>query len=278
MKSKTQLLSTLFYLILLFLVACSSEQSNSSPSIQNQPSQPTQGFQSSNTSAPASSTSAQITNNAIEFNSSTASTIPPADILQEVSWYGGGGLGLSTCENPTRGVFRQYKLGQIEPGCVIDVYTCGWQNNEGLNVTVEYPNGYKKSFSTSAGFPTNYTSKYPMVDIPYQLSASDPVGVYKIFVSGSSGEAEDDVSVVSPTSPSVYYYGNQLELRDFKPKENVRFLVYTNNKDGTMTLLRWLDLDVDEMGNKEVLITDSQIANNFMEKYFFVVIGEFSVN
>ena len=164
------------------------------------------------------------------FSLKTANTVPPTDVLQEVTFYGAGGTGEPRCENPELQIFDWQE--NLETGCEIYAYGCGWQNNEIVDVTIVYPDGKKKEYQIKAHINFPALDKYASVDIQQRLLVTDPAGLYKIKVQGASGNAEKEISVLEPNGPSAYYYGDALWLQGFMPNESLRLIAYQRVSSG----------------------------------------------
>ena len=205
------------------------------------------------------------------FSLKTANTVPPTDVLQEVTFYGAGGTGEPRCENPELQIFDWQE--NLETGCEIYAYGCGWQNNEIVDVTIVYPDGKKKEYQIKAHINFPALDKYASVDIQQRLLVTDPAGLYKIKVQGASGNAEKEISVLEPNGPSAYYYGDALWLQGFMPNESLRLIAYQRVSSGAAnsSFVGWIEFNVDAKGNAQV-----SIENKANIHYIFAILGRSS--
>ena len=271
MKTKSNVFRVLCYLIILLLVGCSTEQTNSSPSIQNQPGQPTQVFQPSATNAPVNPTSNQLIGNTIQLDSSAVNTVPPGDILQEVTFFGGGGLGVPSCPNAKLQIYGWQN--DLEPGCQIYAYACGVSNNETANVSILYPNGINTNLSIKASVIDNFLSPLPTVAIHHDLTPSDPAGVYKLSIQSAEGNVEKDIVVQQPTIPTAYRYDDSIWLTNFQPNEQIRLFIYQRLSPGQTKnkLHSWISFSSDSNGKAQISFPSGTYN---ADDYHFVILGD----
>jgi hypothetical protein len=205
------------------------------------------------------------------LNASTANTIPPDDILQEISYAGSPVYITPTFTDTGLAIYQRYET-ETEPGCTINVYGCGWQDQEQITVRVLYPDHSERSYAAQA----LSSSAYPIADVYIPLAPSDPVGEYQITFDGPSGRISKTIPVVAPSGPAVYFNDGQLQVVKFQPGEKARFFVYEKkqNQDGVASLVEWIDFRTDQDGKKTILVEQSEIAGHFMDNnYFFWVLG-----
>jgi hypothetical protein len=176
-----------------------------------------------------------------EFNPSNANQVPPDDVLNEVTYYGGGGRG-STCEGATEPILNILSgLGPHEWMDLILVDSCGWQENEIVTATLIYPDSSQASERVDAGLG--------FFGYDIQPTRSMQPGTYRIIMEGNSGYVEDSAEVSVPASPRMYRVeGNWLVLYSFSPHENIRLLAYEPVDFFTMRLVGWKGYQTDANG------------------------------
>jgi hypothetical protein len=183
----------------------------------------------------------------LDFSPSTINTIPPADILPEITYYGGGG---GFCEGTytqpvieTNFTTRSANLLQK-----ISILSCGWAPNDQVAIKVRQPDGQEKSFTQTV----ESTFMGDSLWFEYATDLNSPQGTYLFSFSGSNGEASYSIPV--SLSPGVFIKevsGNKgrLMLFGFQPNETVRLFEYQRRpNDFAAMLLGWREYTVDSAG------------------------------
>ena len=124
----------------------------------------------------------------------------------------------------------------------VSIVTCGWMDEEQLNVTLAYPNSkvVRNQIITKDG----YTS--------YRFTPlwEDPTGIYHITFRGLSGTAIAEVNIFRPIMPrAIVFSKRKLFLYHFYPNENVRLVAYKNCEGPSVCLEAWQTYQVDAKGN-----------------------------
>jgi hypothetical protein len=197
-----------------------------------------------------------------EFNPSDANKVSPNDVLDEVTYYSGGGRG-STCEwatEPTLNILSGFGAHEWMDWILVD--SCGWQENEIVTATVIYPDSTQASERVDAG-------TYGMFTYDIEPTRSMQPGAYTITIEGNSGYVEDSAEVIVPSSPRMYRVkGNWLVLYSFSPHENIRLFAYESVDFFTMRLIGWKQYQTDSTGQLMI-----QTPN---QGYFYYADGEIS--
>ncbi len=153
----------------------------------------------------------------------------PEDILQEVSFYVGGGSPQCSNKSFSEPTLYFYE-DDLELRDFVWVLTCGWQINELVNITLAFPDG--QSISEEIHVQDNSKSTIARADsdgsvsVSYRTSLKDPAGAYTFLLESVSGRVQHSIYVTRPDGPRLYDDGDQLLLHNFSPNEHVRLFVY----------------------------------------------------
>jgi hypothetical protein len=197
------------------------------------------------------------------FDFSTANQIPPEGILEEISFYGGGG-----------GVFcagdEQFPKISYEPmdGELMTLSTmiaCGWQAGEVLIGAIQYPDGriVTQTIPTDIKNPGSENKYYAFLG--FKPAINDPVGLYYFTLEGKDGKVEADAYFSKPTGPHIFRSdNNHLFLYGFAPNETVKLIHYGENR----RFAGWQEYRVDLDGNLSIEIS---VGTNPFLTYFFAI-------
>lgn len=200
---------------------------------------------------------------------STINTSLPEDILNEVTYFGGGGGG--SLSGDCSVIFDVYEPTISDPPDedisfmhLINVTLCGWQVNEEVSVQVLSPEGLivKKYI--------DYANETGGLNFDYVTDLESQVGVYTFIWQGISGRVISTVEVKKPQRPKIYWFWDvnkedtgRLILYGFKPYENIRVLAYAkitfetygsfyDDIDENAFLAGWQEFIADEYGQLEI--------------------------
>lgn len=153
-----------------------------------------------------------------KFDLSTINKIPPDDILIEVSFGVGGGMG-SAC--PENGPIRSYK---IDTEFLTKEYlvNCTWKEGEEILVTTQNPNG-------DIFTQTVYATEYMDLNLRFDLDA--PTGEYKYLLKGSIETAVLTVNLQEPKGARLYRIDDtHLLFYNFMSTESVNLYYYSREE------------------------------------------------
>lgn len=198
----------------------------------------------------------------------------PEDLLQEVMFFGAGGWGGPECyaslQHPT--VIWPLDYQQDRPlelvWGVVSAYTCGWQPNELVHVTMEFPDGRSISQDVRATMQLEGLWEGYGVAFDYVTGLNDPPGLYTVVFEGNSGVVEYSRHVIEPSGPRLLWDwdenlndNGELFLYNFEPNEFIRLCAYKRHdkwsSDGV--LVAWQEFQVDSNGQ---LVVRSQPSNS----------------
>lgn len=162
----------------------------------------------------------------------------PADILQEVAYYLGGGGGIDNCSGMSalRGgqSWEEFPLevaftsidGAVDWLNKLGVGTCGWEPGEQVLVEVHTGNEVVSSWEATA-------DEWGSVWEYHVFGRDYPPGEYRFSFSGRSGELVHGVAVVGPQQPTIYHFFDEdkrdtgeILLAGFQPGERIRLVKY----------------------------------------------------
>lgn len=203
-----------------------------------------------------------------EFNLSTMNETPPDDILNEISYYvgGGGGVCLPAYEKPLTFDFNL----DIEQLHLEQLNICGWVENETIKVTILNPDG-KISTQTISATGKDFDIYYATVGLKFRID--EPTGTYKFTFEGDSGTGTVNVNVHKPNGTRLLRMDDtHLLFYGFKPLESVNLYYYFNEK-----FTGWQNYKVDEQGQLAIEIPAYRGYRHpcmGLVDDFFVAIGE----
>jgi len=169
----------------------------------------------------ANPTATKIIQTGAKFDLSMSDKVPPDDILTEVSFGVGGGMGYACPEN---GTIKNY---EIDTEFLTKKYieNCTWKEGEKIIVTVQNPNG---DIFTQKVYATGY------IDLNLRFEPDAPTGIYKYTLEGSSGKAVVTVNLKEPNGARLYRIDEtRLLLYNFKPSESVNLYYYSREVSDT---------------------------------------------
>jgi hypothetical protein len=180
------------------------------------------------------------------FDISTANQLAPDGILEELSFYGGGG-GYSCKPDKIPYILIEPSDGELMT--LSTMVSCGWQDNEVLQVSILYPDGKSRIFDLNAendGLGNYY------VQFGLKTAIGDPPGRYTVILKGKNGSVESDVHFRTPDGPRIVRPDHEhIYLYGFAPDERVRLFYYA--KDGQ--LAGWTEYRMNPGGELLIEIT-----------------------
>lgn len=204
----------------------------------------------------------------VEFNLSTSNKVAPEDILDEISYFGGGGGGV--CPGDVENKPSSLDSINIEPLTLEYLDFCGWKKNETIIVTINDPHGNVSTKKISAA---NEDSGRYYAEIELKFGIDEPVGVYKFTLEGASGNAEASVNVRKPDGARLFRIDEtHLLLYGFKPLESVNLYYYKEEE-----FAGWQNYKVNQQGRLDIEIpayTGYRHACMGLVDDFFVAVGE----
>lgn len=233
---------------------------------------------------------------------SSASAEIPSDVLQEIGYFEGGGppwgcdlfgndyeIGVQGSDYfrgytdmPTDYIFGYYDF--IEPYQPVSVYTCGWEDQEQLKVTLTFPSGRAIS-KTALGDRSHGTGSEPWgsaYDLEYGLT--DP-GTYTVSIEGENNTIERSFEVfypiIGPRFAVTNYESNghiplEIFLYNFEPNEKIRLLVYTKREKNTdkQNISHSYILNVNQKGQRIIKLSEVDMKENPMLAFIGDISGE----
>ncbi|MFC1878915.1 hypothetical protein ACFLZW_03280 [Chloroflexota bacterium] len=205
------------------------------------------------------------------FSSSNSEKSPPNDVHEEL-YFGAGAGGYAGCFGINSG--PMIVAGDIscssdnELHRIIDLYSCGWQDQETVNITLTLPDGRIVTETAKFEYPSAVIFEYK----PHILE--DPPGNYDFVFEGQSGQVEYNIDVKQPIGPRFYWDDDgTLILYNFSPNEKVRIFAYLTefNPEGLgikLTFSNWQLFQVDLDGQ---LVIKTKMDD---EIGWYVAIGE----
>jgi hypothetical protein len=198
----------------------------------------------------------------VTFSITSSEKTPPEDVLQEVGYYEGGGPG-SSCDIEYQVPTVIFPPQEVEFKQIATVYTCGWQPDELVQITVKLPNG-DVLLSQQVRARTDHqstTASFCSVSFDHKVDIDSPLGSYAYSLDGNSGSVHGSFYVKSPTEPRLYVDGSKLTLYAFEPGERIRLFAYEIAGDewGAIrlpigSLAGWQGFQVDSSGQLVVLV------------------------
>jgi len=267
---KTNLIVFLILAVVATITACvggDRSPDNGDAIVASTPSQPMSTPQPTLTKISASSTTITSSPKMVTFSLSSAQRTTPEDVLQEVD-YGGGGA-MVDCTGSFEHPVVEYaswscsELGvESELGCTYYVYSCGWEHDESVRTTIEFPDDSSVS-------ETQLYDEYGGY-FYYKPSLNDPPGLYTFIFEGESGKVQHSFEIGKPTGSRLYRDEDGLILYNFEPGERVRVFAYKRGEAEVALLEAWQEFQIDSSGQLIV-----QLQTGF-EGYIYIVLGDVS--
>ncbi len=197
----------------------------------------------------------------VTFDLDTAKTVPPSDILNQISFTGrGGGEGCKSKSYPTPIIVDQAK-STTDLMDSIFLVTCGWEANEQLIGHVTFPNGKRQTvpvemYTSNTGVYVGVANFAPFI--------TDPTGTYKLTITGRSTTLEVVSKFRMPEKPTIYKLdASRILLYGFSPSESVRLFYYATELKG------WQEYTMGTDGRLEVKTSLRGIKGGV-----FIVVGK----
>ena len=208
------------------------------------------------------------------FSLQNASMVPPADVLQEVSYSGGAGDkclagSYPTNPEPAVNVCTSGDNDTTEPFGLARFWVGGLQKGDVTKVVITFPNGKQVPQTYTADQPT-YSGKEVGFTFDYIPRPGDPAGIYIFTFNTPRGVVKQTITVIIPDHADLYIDTEQHKLYflGFKPGENVRLFLYEKSSGG-VHFKAWQTYVMDQEGGL-VVEYPSQIEP------LFVAVGEIS--
>lgn len=178
----------------------------------------------------------------LEFKKANLNKVPPKDILQQVSFFGGGG-GIICPQGLTP---NKPEIASAPDDEVLmnqsTLIACEWTKGEVLKGTVIYPNGFV--FTKRVDLLINEGLYYGVLNFTPGLT--DPVGNYTFILEGKSGMVKDIVNFKKPVGPHLFVVDSKtIMFYGFSAQEKVRLVNYAF---GTGDFIGWQEYTMDDMG------------------------------
>lgn len=168
-------------------------------------------------------TQASSENGRAILSPSSLNTILPEDILEEVSWFPGGGPGGGSsqiCNTDIKIPFIKHDPQDTELMNQTWMWTCGWQKDQSLNASVTFPNGTVQN-------QVIYADENGMAKISVAPSYSDPEGIYEFEISDGFTVLKSNAYFRKPIVPRLHLLpGNILRFDNFPANETIRLFLY----------------------------------------------------
>lgn len=198
------------------------------------------------------------------FDLKSANKVPPADIINQISFSGQGGGDLCKASSYPSPVIVSDPIPTQELMVYSYMAACGWGKNEKLTGSVKFPNGQIQNFSVVA----EVSSKSYLGIIRFRPGVNDPIGKYTLTITGNSKSVQASANYTSPKGAHLYKLdSNHLLLYGFSPSESARFFFYAS-KDKSL-LKGWQEYITGADGRLEI-----QTSMKIEESDFFVATGK----
>ena len=157
--------------------------------------------------------------------------IPPEDILKEVTFYVGGGGGY--CPTTDSGPVITNVPYEAEIMQPVVLKTCGWQEQQTLTGTVQYPDGRVISQTIDTNLREalieGNVRNYLEANLYFKATFDDPEGVYVLRLEGKNGTFQSKVYYHLPTAPRFYWVAfdrKYIYLHGFSSNEKVKLIYF----------------------------------------------------
>lgn len=211
-----------------------------------------------------------ISNIAVEeFHTSNMNETLPADILEEIAYYSGGGPSDDfQCNTPQIAI--DPKDAELMS---LNVFTiCGLSNGQSLLGQIRYPDGRTITQDVQILTSPNGTI---YAELGFMPNINDPAGVYDFSLEGIDGKFESNAYYHLPIGTRLYDLGNnQVFLYGFMPNENVRLFAYYLDNE-VWKFSGWEEYLVDQNGQLVVSLAFDDIEGT-TRSYTFVAVGSIS--
>ncbi len=167
------------------------------------------------------------------FSLETADWQRPGDVLEVVSFFGGGGAAI--CFDEIEPTLIYFGVNIFELVAVLatqstneDIYliSCRWTNPGLLNVIVELPNG-TSLFDTVEATPQS-SPDMNMASYKLDLGLDPPVGNYRFAIGNPTEAVWDEFWLERPVTPKLFRLADgSVVLWNFIPSERVRVIAYS---------------------------------------------------
>jgi hypothetical protein len=197
------------------------------------------------------------------FNLMRVNKIPPADILNQITFASQGGGELCSANSYAVPTIAKTSKSNEELMVYSFLGVCGWGKNEKLTGSVKYPNGNEKSvkveIETSNGVPAG--------TIRFRPDINDPAGKYTMTMTGSSKSVKFTINYALPKGPRVYTVDStHILLYGFAPAEVIDLYFYSGANG---TIKGWQEYTAGLDGRLEI-----ETSMKLIKGDFFVAIGE----
>lgn len=185
--------------------------------------------------------------NFYEFKQASLNKVPPKDILQQISFFGGGGGVICVPGNKPNKPNITFEPSDEVLMNQSTMIACGWGKGETLKGTVVFPNGMV--FNTPVKVLLNEGMYYGKLSFTPGLA--DPIGKYTFILEGKAGTVQDTVYFKKPSGPHLFVIDSKtIMLYGFSPREQVRLFKYSSTK-----LSGWQEFTMDENGQSIIKVT-----------------------
>ncbi len=195
----------------------------------------------------------------MEFKKANLNKIPPKDILQQVSFFGGGGGIICTPgSTPNKPEIASAPNDEVLMN-QSTLIACEWKKGEVLKGTIIYPNGFV--VTKRVDLLINEGLYYGVLNFAPGLN--DPVGNYTFILEGKSGMVKDIVNFKKPVGPHLFVVDlKTIMFYGFSAQEKVRLVDYA---PGTGDFIGWQEYTMDGAG--QLLL----VSTTPFEGYFWAV-------
>lgn len=201
------------------------------------------------------------------FNLNSANRILPANILQEVAFFGTGGEP-THCIDIRPGNLKAEKLtvSKAELYKEIEIVSCGWKRNDQITVTITDPSGAIRRGQGKAQIWGIGDSGFVAVEMYV-----DMVGTYKFSFQGPSGKFDWSVSVTRPKGARFHSLApDKLVFYGLRPNENIKLFAYAGDFNAQKLVFKGhLSFQANAQGDLIVQASSD---------YYYFAIGDLSGN
>lgn len=203
------------------------------------------------------------------FSLGTLNTVPPGDVIEELTFYGHPGGGGFHCSDPgiKQGIYVVNT--SIEIMETIDFGVCH-PEAKSIQIKVTRPDGTVEE-STQKPMLTNGKG-LAQSELTYQPDLTAPRGKYRFSFSGAGWELTQIIEVIDPDSGRMYMPvdQNQVILYGFKPGEKVRLFLYKKIPVELYRLQGWKEFMMDSSGRLVVSLDTKDFSS------YYAAVGELS--
>jgi len=199
----------------------------------------------------------------VKFPSPNTQKTIPEDILKELSFFQGGGGEGKDCSGDLVSEpavsSRHQSITDVSVRQRLFVLTCGWQPNEKVKITLEFPDGSRinqfrwnqMADPDPAGNPEGISLGVSFEKI---IEITDLPGTYQLLFEGESGSVAQEITVREMVKPKLFREPDgRILLFNFQPNEAIRFIAYQYSGQGQgqnsiVEFSNWDSFTVDENG------------------------------